>query len=607
MPLSAALFLLAVAAIPAPVVADDWRVDDAERVVAIADIHGAYIAMVATLQNVGVIDDELRWSGAATHLVIVGDILDRGPRSRDVMDLLMRLEQEAPLAGGKVQVLIGNHESMNLIGDLRYVSKEEYAAFAADETDVERDRWFAAYAKRRGVDVANDNVRQTFEQQFPAGYFALRRAFRPDNRYGQWLLSKSVIAVVNRTAFVHGGLSPAVTDIGLDGVNRDLKAELKDYVEALNVLIDAEVLLPTDSHYDTAPVLDAYLPALDETAAVIDAVAAVKRLGNSELFDSDGPLWYRGNVSCGDLIEEPRVVAALAAIDADRVVVGHTPTPNRKVLQRFDGRLIEIDTGMLNTYYRGSGNALVLDGETVAVLNQHAEDFVVPAMHLRNVGTRPGMMSAEELQQLLETGEILSQVVDQTGTTVVKVSDGQRAVSALFEPRQSRGFYPGVAAYRLDRLLDLDMVPVTALRTVDGKEGSLQFITEKHLDESQRSASGRGGGAPCPLPDQWAAMYVFDVLIYNEGRSQPRMLYDPASWTLMLTEHDRAFAARKGRPKHLQKLPLEFATGWQYALDGLDNTVLEKTLGDVLGKKRIRALAQRRDELLASAKAAGNR
>ena len=277
------------------------------------------------------------------------------------------------------------------------------------------------------------------------------------------------------------------------------------------------------------------------------------------------------------------------------------------MLQRFDGRLIEIDTGMLNEYYRGSGNPMVLDGETVAVLNQHGEDFVVPATHPRNVGTRPGMMSAEALQQLLETGEILSQVVDPTGTTVVKVSDGKRTVSALFEPRLSRGFYPGVAAYRLDRLLDLDMVPVTALRKVDGKDGSLQFITEKYLDESQRSASGRGGGAPCPLPDQWAAMYVFDMLIYNEGRSQQRMLYDPASWTLMLTEHDRAFAARKGRPKHLQDLPLKYATGWQNALDGLDDTVLEKRLGDVLSKKRIRALAQRRDELLASAKAAGSR
>jgi hypothetical protein len=217
------------------------------------------------------------------------------------------------------------------------------------------------------------------------------------------------------------------------------------------------------------------------------------------------------------------------------------------------------------------------------------------------------MMSAEQLQQLLETGEILSESVDKTGTTVVKVGDGQRTVSALFKPRQRRGFYPGVAAYRLDRLLDLDMVPVTAVRAVDGRDGSLQFITDKSLDESQRSASGLGGGAPCALPDQWAAMHVFDMLIYNESRSQQRMLYDPATWTLMLMEHDRAFAARKGRPGYLRDSPLKFPAGWQIALARLDDTALEETLRDVLGKKHIRALAQRRDELLATSQVAGDR
>ncbi len=100
-------------------------------------------------------------------------------------------------------------------------------------------------------------------------------------------------------------------------------------------------------------------------------------------------------------------------------------------------------------------------------------------------------------------------------------------------------------------------------------------------------------------------MYAFDMLIYNEGRSQQRMLYDPATWTLMLMEHDRAFAARKGRPKHLRDLPLESATGWQNALVRLDDTVLEETLSDVLDKRRIRALAQRRDGLLAAANVAG--
>lgn len=581
-------------------IASEWRVDGAARVVAIADIHGAFDAMVETLQRTSVIDDQRQWSGDDTHLVIVGDILDRGPKSRDAMDLLMQLEAQATSAGGAVHVVIGNHESMNLIGDLRYVSKAEYAAFAADETPEERERWFEAYAKRHEAASSPDSLLAKFDEQFPPGFFALRRAFRPDGVYGKWLLTKPVIAVVNRTAFVHGGLSPLVAELGLDGVNRGLKSELVEYVNALQVLTNAGILLPTDGHYDTETVLNNFMPALDEATDVLDAVATARRLGQSDLFDSDGPLWYRGSVSCGGLIEEYRLDAALEAIGADRVVVGHTPTPNRKVLQRFDGRLIEIDTGMLNFYYRGSGNALVLEGDAVSVVNQSSDDLTTPLSHPRNVGSRPAMLSPEQLQHLLEEGELLSKQQDLSDRTIVKLSDGRITVSAIFKKRRARGFYPDVAAYRLDRMLKLDMVPVTVVRDVNGVDGSLQFLAEKLSDEMQRAASGRGGGASCSLPDQWGAMYVFDVLIYNEGRSPQRMLYDSADWRLMLSEHDRAFANKNGRPKHLKGVSLEVSDGWKLALADLTDEDLAQNISDVLDSRRLKALGARRDELLAS-------
>ena len=203
--------------------ANDWRVDNADRVVAISDVHGAYDAMVTTLQNVGILDADLAWAGGTARLVIVGDLLDRGPRSRDAMDLLMRLEGEAQAAGGYVHVLIGNHESMNMIGDMRYVSKEEYAAFAADETLEERSRWFQAYVRRQPMPRDEAELKKSFDNTFPPGFFALRRELGPTGKYGQWLLTKPIIAVIDGTAFVHGGLSPIVTEYGLDGVNTALR------------------------------------------------------------------------------------------------------------------------------------------------------------------------------------------------------------------------------------------------------------------------------------------------------------------------------------------------------------------------------------------------
>jgi hypothetical protein len=95
-------------------------------------------------------------------------------------------------------------------------------------------------------------------------------------------------------------------------------------------------------------------------------------------------------------------------------------------------------------------------------------------------------------------------------------------------------------------------------------------------------------------------MYVYDVLIYNEGRSQHRMLYDRSSWDLILSQHDRAFATKKGRPAHLKRATVDVTPGWKQALAALTDERLKETLGDVLDDRRLKALMIRRDELLAS-------
>ena len=588
------LFLLLLVAMPAA--AQSWRVENADRVVAIADVHGAYEAMVATLKNVGILDDELAWSGGTAHLVIVGDILDRGPRSRDAMDLLMRIEDEAQAAGGYVHVLIGNHETMNMVGDMRYVSKGEYAAFADEETEEQRKRWFKAYLRRQPMPRDDNVLEEKFDAAFPAGYFALREAFSADGQYGKWLLSKPVIAVINGTAFVHGGLSPLVTEYGLDGVNTQLQAELVEYVEALGVLIEAEVILPTDRIYDYVDIVTKYMPRLDDQPELLAALDSIQRLDRASLVSTDGPLWYRANVGCGGVIEKHRLDQSLAAIGATRVVIGHTPTPTRRVLQRFDGRVVEIDTGMLSTYYKGTGNALVLFGDQVAVHNQTGAAPYEPIPHPRSVGARPHNMGPEELASLLQNGEVVAKQTEEvTRRTVVQVNDGDHVVSAIFTRRKGRGFFPDAAAYQLDRLLELDMVPVTVVREVDGREGTLQFYPAKRTNEAVRRENGRGSGAMCPLPDQWEALYVFDALIYNEGRTEQRMLYDTRTWGLILVEHERAFKASNGRPAHLDNASIPVSDGWRAALESLTDEVLTARLGDVLDKTRLRSRGDRRE------------
>ena len=577
-----------------PAKASEWQFDGVSRIVAIADIHGAHGAMVDAMLAAGVVDEQLSWVAEDAHLVIVGDILDRGPDSRQVMDLLMQLEEQAAAAGGRVHVLIGNHEAMNLVGDLRYVSSSEYAAFADEETAAERERWFQEYARSRvPADQNPEGLATVFRQKFPAGFFAHRRAFGSDGKYGAWLLSKPAIVVINGTAFVHGGLSPMIEQIGLEGVNGRLIGEMRSYVRHLERLFAAGVLLPTDNFHDHPAILARYMPGLDASADLLQSIEAAKKLNASRLHDLDGPLWYRGNVVCSELIEADKLAGVLEKINADRVVIGHTPTPGRQVLERLDGRIIEIDTGMLNNYYGGSANALVIDANGVSAVNQDGT-IAAARPHPRNVGTRPqGRMSYEQIETLLQSGEVIARRETESGEDIVTVTDGTYTLEAVFDERKSRGVYPEVAAYRLDQLIELEMVPVAVVREIDGDEGSLRFRPKNFIDELKRQEEGSGSSAWCPLQEQWNAMFVFDVLIYNEGRTGEDILYSLDWWQLMLVGHDNAFRARRGVPARLDGVPYEVGDAWKETAGGLSEGALAEAMGDVLDNKRLKALAAR--------------
>lgn len=76
----------------------------------VGDIHGHYETLVKLLLDSNLIDDNLHWSGNQATLCLIGDYVDRGPRGIACVDLIMRLQNEAPEMEGQVIALIGNHE-----------------------------------------------------------------------------------------------------------------------------------------------------------------------------------------------------------------------------------------------------------------------------------------------------------------------------------------------------------------------------------------------------------------------------------------------------------------------------------------------------------------
>jgi hypothetical protein len=578
----------------------DWHFSDIDRVVAVADIHGAYDAFEEILQKAELIDDQRAWSGGATHLVIVGDVLDRGPGSRRALDLIHKLEPEAMAAGGQVHLVLGNHEVMNLTGDLRYVSAAEFSAFADDEPVAIRQAEFERFFD--GLEEgARGNAQSTFDAAYPVGYFAHREAFAPDGEYGSWLLDKPFMVVINDIAFVHGGMVQAMVEHD-SSINARLAEDLKGYVSAIDTLVSVNALSRTTDVYDMPARASELLERPDFVDAYGDAVEAAARrllaLDSTLLYAPDSPLWYRGNVACNRLTEQDRLESALDVLGARHLVVGHTPTQGASVLSRMDDMLLRIDTGMLNDYYGGRAAALVIENDALSVLYQDESDSSQPLSQPRRVGIRPANLTADEIEGILTVADVgTTQKLDGTATLVALVYRDLKLLG-LFTRAQREEVNAEVAAYRLDRLLGLDMVPVTVAREIEGVQGAVQFWPESSISESERRAQGLGGSAWCPLGDQFNDMYLFDALIFNEARTPDRIRYSTDNLQLLLLGHDRTFSTERGRPAYLESLPVELSPAWRAALSELDDKTLTRALGDVLDRRQIRALLARRDHLL---------
>lgn len=124
----------------------DWTIKVGGRpVVVIGDIHGDLNALQRILENEGLIDSKGKWTGGDTVLMFMGDLVDRGPDSLGVMDLVMSLEKQAQQTGGHVEALLGNHEALVTASNTRYISPEEHESFRAMTGEPIESAWAKIY------------------------------------------------------------------------------------------------------------------------------------------------------------------------------------------------------------------------------------------------------------------------------------------------------------------------------------------------------------------------------------------------------------------------------------------------------------------------------
>ena len=305
------------------------------RIVAVGDLHGDFSAWQDIARDAGLIDANGHWAGGKTVLVQMGDMTDRGDDSLKIVRSLQQLQKEAPRHGGKVVVVLGNHEAMNLLGDFRYTTPGEFAAFADANSAARRDQFYEA--NRAAIEAASKGkdpkqVRDAWIKATPLGWVEHRLAWGPTGELGKWAAKNPAVVKIDGTLFVHGGISAEASKLPLDDLNRRVAA--------------------------------AMVAGDDSDGSIL----------NYPL----GPLWYRGLVTRdGDaeaaraaarpplprLTPEQELDSVLAAYGAQRLVIAHTPDL-KGIEFLFGGKLARVDTG-ISRYYGGPVTWLEILGQKI--------------------------------------------------------------------------------------------------------------------------------------------------------------------------------------------------------------------------------------------------
>jgi len=139
------------------------------KILAISDLEGDLPLMIELLYWNGVINQDMDWVFGEGHLVVIGDVFDRGYDVTAMLWFIYQLEAEAEKDGGKVHLLMGNHEALVMAGDLTWARK-----------------------KYLDLDLATG--------------ISTAERLNGETLLGRWLRSKNTIERINNVLFVHGGI-----------------------------------------------------------------------------------------------------------------------------------------------------------------------------------------------------------------------------------------------------------------------------------------------------------------------------------------------------------------------------------------------------------------
>jgi Calcineurin-like phosphoesterase len=290
-----------------PIAPDEIAVSARTPLFVVADTHGQFAIFVALLQKHAIVDSKLRWSFGKGHLAVLGDVFDRGPNHTEIFWLLYKLEAEAAQAGGGVHFVLGNHETLALLGDRGYLHPKYLRVTSALNVPVYADLWGS------------------------------------NTLLGRWLRTKASVMKLGDFLCLHGGISKALVDrsLSLAQINQSIR----------------DALTFTEAYKGASA-----RPALNQVRLLslsTRATDADRELAGFLMSGPLGPLWYRGYFPQGaqqqgaPIALDTDIDSILSLYDVRKILVGHTIVDTITLL--YNGRVIAVQVAMR---YESPGQAI---------------------------------------------------------------------------------------------------------------------------------------------------------------------------------------------------------------------------------------------------------
>lgn len=515
--------------------ANQYGFKTAEPIYVIGDIRGTADEIVDTLTRLKLVNEKGEWIGGKAHIVTLGDFMGEGS-STTVLELFKGLQEQAKSVGGQFHVLLGDRELQHIIDQV--TTKKSFLSVA----------------------------------------------------HLQWLINLPFVIQINDQVFTHGGLSKNLMHLSIKELNQTLAASLISYFnQGTSDITQIQSVKPS---------------------------TVTQRSNNQLLFTQDNPVLYKGNAICHPYFEADNLTNILVNWSAVRLWVSHSSTKQQNFYSRLNKQLMMVDSDLNQPIGEPLWVAKIDTDKKAALINSETREKRQAQVAAKRTIDNPYSMTEQQIEEFLKTAEIIHRKALADGVTKpiqMTLQKDEKQLKAVFKYVDSRPgkerkkwqnylyeddrFFYDIAAYKLDRLLDIGLVPVVVERSIDGKRGILQLwindlVSKKTLKEKAIHYEGH-----CDYKDQINMMDTFDYLIRNTDRNQSNILYSKSDWQIWFIDHSRSFDLSNRRPKMMKKHTIKMTHSFKNAIEKLTNENLY-TLKPWLHRKQIKAIKDRRRKML---------